>query len=787
MCSIVFIAAAILAVTCRAWAQDEEDVLIKGQGTVRFENKEESPFAKFGALDGDVMFKRYGGLVWERAVQDGALKPGDTVITLANSSADIEFRSSSSIRLGSMSQIAIDEVLDPAGFSDVAVAVTKGKMWSNVNSGNSKQRTIISAANSIIDTSRGKSFIEMGDAKSVCLDIFSGAVNVRSTLSPSHTQEVGPGERYSVDPFAVSGDTGEFHGDFNEFNSGYSCMAATGNAQEQIIAVSTGDSGAEENTYIITGGDSVVFASGTQELTPVGNQEGNAPSLVFDAEDSTPKEAVPDESQYQDVVISGHGSIVFQNPVVATQPAEPATPAVTQPEEPGITKGVEPVACTTLPEISGVAVDGRHVSSGNSGETVEVTSATCAPVSIAISGSVDAKCGALKKLTVTAGGKPLAAAAQPQWSAVLNPAGAGTYNVEIKAQDSAGNQSETFGFVLSFVRDEPAPVVKLETIGGADAANAFSGISLNRDNLENGKMVITGSADSQGCDIKLAEVSVNNGSTWAPAQGTQAWRYEFTPSAGTYNVLARTKDLLNKQSEAAFQAVEVAYSPRTEDDNLRDVFNTMMKAYRDKSSSTFMQYVAGNYSSNYESITDTNSLENSLNNKFAAFPVISLKFKIDSVTISGNDGRVSFFWDNDPNSTSFSNNGTFVYTKDTSWKFVTVVDEQTFLRYTSIAGSIVMSAGKTALIANERDNTTVTAVVRDSARNLLRDGSVVNFTASTGSLSQTSAVTVGGSATVTYTAGAILGVTTINAASGPASSSIDLTLQPESAPPPPPH
>ena len=198
-----------------------------------------------------------------------------------------------------------------------------------------------------------------------------------------------------------------------------------------------------------------------------------------------------------------------------------------------------------------------------------------------------------------------------------------------------------------------------------------------------------------------------------------------------------------------------------------------------------MNSVASAFSTNYDSIEDSSSLENSLNSKFSSMSTITLRHRVDRVSIAGQEGRVLFYWDADPNTTTFTNYGTFIFTKDTDWKLLSVSDDNTFLRYTSQAGSVSVAAGKTTLIANETDNTAITVTAKDSAGQPVRDGSVVNFSATLGSFSQQTASTVNGIASVTYTAGAVPGAAVITAETGGVSNSINVTIQPEHAPLPP--
>lgn len=63
--------------------------------------------------------------------------------------------------------------------------------------------------------------------------------------------------------------------------------------------------------------------------------------------------------------------------------------------------------------------------------------------------------------------------------------------------------------------------------------------------LNTSQTTVSGEAHGDGATIVLTEVSVDGGSTWAPATGTTAWSYSATfPGDGLYTVLARSTDSL---------------------------------------------------------------------------------------------------------------------------------------------------------------------------------------------------------------------------------------------------
>ncbi|MEW6077689.1 MAG: Ig-like domain-containing protein [Thermodesulfobacteriota bacterium] len=88
--------------------------------------------------------------------------------------------------------------------------------------------------------------------------------------------------------------------------------------------------------------------------------------------------------------------------------------------------------------------------------------------------------------------------------------------------------------------------------------------------------------------------------------------------------------------------------------------------------------------------------------------------------------------------------------------------------------SITLSASSTAVGAGGQS--TITAIVRDSSGLAVSDGNPVSFTTSSGTISPTTAVTVGGRVTTTFTGGNTYGQATITATSGTATATLVINV-----------
>lgn len=423
------------------------------------------------------------------------------------------------------------------------------------------------------------------------------------------------------------------------------------------------------------------------------------------------------------------------------------------------------------------------------GDTVSVPFDSCQAQQVTISGRASTPCGAIQEIKVTKGGESLYASGGGEWSAIdtLSPTDE-LSELSVTAVNSSGNSGEQFSFYIEPDASVSPPVVYLESVNNITIEDFFSVFNVNKSGLVGGKIIIRGTAEADTCEIDSAEVSLDDGGIWEEAEGAYSWYYEFTPADGTYMVTARATDIIGNTSDNS-QTLEIEYSALTDEDIVFDAFDKLIQAYLDEDRSAFIDLTSPDFTSNYDSIEDVNQLENSLSDKFLANEYIYLRYDVDSTTVTGDTARVAFRWDSDPGSSGYSQYGVFQFMKEESeWMFFTVEDDNTFLRYTSVVDTITLSADDTDLVADDSSSTTITAEVRDSANNLIRDGTVIYFQLSPSNLGSitASAETFGGEATVTFSVGNEEGTAVITATSEDVTSDgLEIELYYEHAPCPP--
>ncbi len=439
------------------------------------------------------------------------------------------------------------------------------------------------------------------------------------------------------------------------------------------------------------------------------------------------------------------------------------------------------------PALSSITLDGNPVSEG---ESIEIVFDSCNTITSTLAGKAACPCGEISEILVTRNGQQETVEGTGDWSASLKkePTGSDETNpVSIKAINSAGAESEPLEFDLAYSYEIEPPLTELQTISGKAIEDLYTPMELWRDEIEDGKIVIRGAAMSEACTISRVEVSIDDGSSWETAEGTNNWTYDFAPSEQTYYIQARAFDAVGTESEEQIQSLEVTYNQYSQEENLLEIFHQLIQAYIDKNSSAFTELTSSNFTSDYEGIEDLNSLETSLDNKFVSVDEIYLRYQVDSVTVSGTSGQVSFSWDARQSTSGYSQYAVFYFEKEEEgWRFSNVQDDNTFLRYTSVVASIILEADETTIVADGDAMATITAEVRDSAYNLIKDGTVISFITSTGSITAEASTTNGfAEASFSYTSKDPV-TAEITAYSGEATSSpLYIEIEREFAPGPP--
>lgn len=436
------------------------------------------------------------------------------------------------------------------------------------------------------------------------------------------------------------------------------------------------------------------------------------------------------------------------------------------------------------PEFSEVTVNGRAAEKGS---IIDIESTDCGDMKLEIKGQAAATCGEIQSISVEAGGSAAQVEGKESWEAGTTFDEPDTYTIIIKAKDSYNTESEEYEFDVQLTKSVQPPSVTIETISNVVVPDFGGEMQLNKGNLINDRLQIAGSANQAQCEIAKVEVSTDSGASWFEAEDTLSWTYEFKPSEGDYEIIARAVDTGGAESEEMLSPIELKYVDRTEEEAIREVFDNMMQAYEDKDVDTFIENVDDTFSTSYDSIEDKSRLEQALDDKFTEQGVVDIVYQVRTTIVSGTTGRIEFDWDTDTTSITYTYTGIWVFNKeDSGWMLLTVEDDNTFLKHSGAAASISVTdvyydSVTGTLTANGYDAAELTIFVADGAGNPVRDGTEVLLSVDKGIIDSV-VTTMEGYAEAVYTTGSSYGTVIVNMQSGGVTKTHMLLVEAEQPP-----
>lgn len=791
------------------------------------------PFATVEDAQGAVLVRAAGQTLWVEAGTGHALQPGDAVRTGAESSASLSLPGGGTTQLLAMTRVALQSVTAPDGLQSVVVDVQQGRVMARMNFDKDPDHQFVLRANQAVMRGRSASiFVQAGDNSAGCFDVFRGAVTAASLGAPDDTVKIEASHRALVqdnspfvDFFTVSDLPAE------SALGAHQCMAVpeeekmppapgaittqAGSGTAATTSATTAAVIASESTdteiaLVVTtstrvvlasneeqGGASAAASDGSAAGPAAGSSEGAAVAFVPEAapsgssaypDDTNSLSPGGDEEEYVTVSVSSSSNVKFVSGTAAAKSTDSESAEAAQSgaesDDSSWAEEFDPnAACKLLPTISGVTANGKDA---NAGMTVTLEYTQCGDMEMTIEGTASSECGSIREVTVLVDDKKRVVEGKKNWKAVVVFEEEDYHAVSVQAEDVTDAKSLEFEFEIEQAKAVDAPTVAVETVAG-QAVSAFGdALKLNYSNLVNNALEIRGGAESLQCQVVKVDVSVDGGGTWAAAEGNTNWSYAFAPRQGSNEIMVRAFDEDGNESEEMFSPVEIDYTPKSDEDLLKESFERIMQAYRDKNADGVLDEVADTFSSSHQSIADKSRMDISLNDKFLEQASVYVRYQVTSTIVSGESGRVMFNWDANAGTSGYAHSGVFVFTKaDGEWKLMTVEDSATFLRHTSEAAYIVnLEASPNTIEADQQDSSDITAEVRDSAYNPVRDGTSVTLTATSGTIS--SALTSGGGRmSATYTAPASGTSATITAASGSATETVSITLTSDAPPPPP--
>jgi hypothetical protein len=159
-------------------------------------------------------------------------------------------------------------------------------------------------------------------------------------------------------------------------------------------------------------------------------------------------------------------------------------------------------------------------------------------------------------------------------------------------------------------------------------------LTLYRDMLTGGEIVLRGKARVSKGNIGGASVSLDNRATWKEAQFSTdgAFEYRFRPEVGkTYVMYVEVVDTSGKANDIENTRKELTVSEGSFQNQVRETLDAMIAAYRAEDPAAFMKYVSEDFAA------DPSVLDRAIRRDFAIFDNIDLRYTLNNVA-SGSGG-----------------------------------------------------------------------------------------------------------------------------------------------------
>lgn len=159
-------------------------------------------------------------------------------------------------------------------------------------------------------------------------------------------------------------------------------------------------------------------------------------------------------------------------------------------------------------------------------------------------------------------------------------------------------------------------------------------ISLYRQLLVNDEIIMRGKARVGKGNVGSVRVSIDNREHWQDAKlaSDGAFEFHFRPEVGkTYVIFVEASDTAGKTNDVDATRKEVTVVEGTLQQQVREVLDAMVMAYRSEDPRTFMNYVNENF------VSDRSALDKAIRKDFSLFDNIDMRYTINSVA-SGQGG-----------------------------------------------------------------------------------------------------------------------------------------------------
>jgi len=185
-------------------------------------------------------------------------------------------------------------------------------------------------------------------------------------------------------------------------------------------------------------------------------------------------------------------------------------------------------------------------------------------------------------------------------------------------------------------------------------------ITLYKDNLPNGMILVRGKARAGKNQIGAVQISTDGKEKWEKARlnDNGTFEYSFKPDTGAvYNLYVKIIDTTGKSNNVDLTHKEVSISDQDVMAAVREALDAMVRAYCQEDARGFMSYVSQDF------VGDDTVLDRAIRKDFTLFDNIDLRYTISSIA-SGGGGKiyVSIFYNrlviSTKNGNTYSDKGT---------------------------------------------------------------------------------------------------------------------------------
>jgi len=190
---------------------------------------------------------------------------------------------------------------------------------------------------------------------------------------------------------------------------------------------------------------------------------------------------------------------------------------------------------------------------------------------------------------------------------------------------------------------DSGPVIESLFINNKSMDSLTSGeLILHKDDLIDNRVVLNGTASQEQLLIRKVEASVDGGQSWQAAEGTTAWRFEFTPQNDvSYEIQIRAENDLGVQSEPSLlDQVSVSYQPLTNTQILSEILGELIRYLNGEDVQGILDMVSDDFYGGKD------TFQNELERAFSAWNDIEVTIRNLTIDIVGeSQATVQFAWE----------------------------------------------------------------------------------------------------------------------------------------------